>query len=233
MPDIHVLHELHQLDQQILQLRARIDDVQKVLSNDDEIKMLQSVVEAKVAQATPLKKNVRTLEADMESLRAKIDETEKILYGGTIIHAKVLKDRQTELLNFQKRYAETEERLLDMMMQLDGLEEEQLTATAQLNLLIEQRKGQHQHLFDEQHQAQAHIAQLKEARLQLTPQLPPPTLKLYESLRARFKGAIVVKMQPGGVCGFCGVEQSRIIENDVRRGIGINQCNNCQRILMG
>ena len=69
MPDIHVLHELQQLDQQILQLRARINDVQKLLDNDDEIKMLQSVVEAKVAQATPLKKNVRALEADMESLR--------------------------------------------------------------------------------------------------------------------------------------------------------------------
>ena len=95
MPDIHVLHELQQLDQQILQLRARINDVQKLLDNDDEIKMLQSVVEAKVAQATPLKKNVRALEADMESLRAKIDENEKILYGGTVVHAKVLKDRQT------------------------------------------------------------------------------------------------------------------------------------------
>ena len=233
MPDIHVLHELQQLDQQILQLRARINDVQKLLDNDDEIKMLQSVVEAKVAQATPLKKNVRALEADMESLRAKIDENEKILYGGTVVHAKVLKDRQTELLNFQKRQVESEERLLEMMMQLDGLEEEQRTATTQLNLLIEQKKGQHQNLFVEQHQAQERITQLKEARLPLAQQLPPHTLKLYETLRARFKGVIVVKMRAEGACGFCGVEQSRVVENDVRRGIGINQCNNCQRILMG
>ncbi len=233
MPDIHVLYELQQLDQHILQLRARIDEAQKLLDNDAEIKMLQHSLAVHTAQITPMKKNIRTLEIDLESLQGKVAEAESILYGGVITHAKVLKDRQTELSNFQKRLAETEEKLFQAMLALDVAEEEQRATTTQLNQVMEQKKVQHQHLFAEQRQAQTQITQLQDARKPLIQQINPTALKLYETLRARFKGALVVKMRAGGTCGFCGVEQSRIIENDVRRGIGINQCNNCQRILMG
>ncbi|MGV2434108.1 MAG UNVERIFIED_CONTAM: hypothetical protein LVT10_03720 [Anaerolineae bacterium] len=233
MPDIHVLYELQQIDQRIQQLRARLDEVQKLLDNDTEIKTLQGKVDAQTAQTALLKKRLRALEADLEALQEKVTEVESILYGGVINHAKVLKDRQTELSNLQKRLAETEEKLWQGMMALEEADAEQRAIATQFDQLIEHKKREHEHLFAEQRQAHAKIAQLQAERLPLSQQLQPATLKLYETLRSRFKGAIVVKLQAPSTCGFCGVEQSRIVENEVRRGIGINQCSNCQRILMG
>ena len=87
---------------------------------------------------------------------------------------------------------------------------------------------QQQQIAEEIAELKNELADLKQKRQQLSGEVDPPTLTLYEKLRQQKKQAVARVEQ--GICRGCRISISASEVHRVRSGVPV-QCSSCGRIL--
>ncbi|GFG55168.1 hypothetical protein CQY20_29485 [Mycolicibacterium agri] len=149
---------------------------------------------------------IKKFESEIESVRAREDRDRAMLDGGAI-NAKQVTDLQHELETLQRRQADLEDSLLEVMERREELQADQSKALAEIDAL-ESELAEAQHARDE---ALAAIEQTRHQcvsrRDELTAHLDADLVSLYEQQRAR-SGTGAGRLQ-GRRCGACQLEIDR------------------------
>lgn len=229
MSEIWRLYELQRADGRI----AEAERALAALRSDDAHRQQFAAVEARFQEADGefrrLKKELREMELEDQTLRDRRKSLEGKLYGGRISNPKELASFEEELKHVQARLDALED---DMLARMEDLEQRESTV-AELQRELEQEQGRRDQRQSEiAAQAAAHeqeLASVKERRRRMATETPAADLKRYEELRAKKHGVAVAKVE-GTSCGGC---RMHLTDHKIQqaRGADMTWCSTCGRIL--
>ena len=177
-----------------------------------------------------LPKHLRSERAAVQDQRAKIEESEKRLYSGTVTNPKELEDIQNEI-DALKRYLDVlEERQLEAMLAVDETQEIFDVAQAQLDQALSEAESRNADLLKEKSEIDEAVADLVLKRQEQASGIDTDDLKIYESVRAKRAGVGVAKVQDR-TCAACGSTLASAFYQQARSPSSITYCDSCNRIL--
>ncbi|HET91677.1 MAG TPA: hypothetical protein ENN99_13195 [Chloroflexi bacterium] len=224
------LYQLQKLDNEGDVKKRRLQEVEAALRESDILKQARQALKSAEAQVHRWSVRQRDLELETRSLADKIARSEQRLYGGAIQNPKELADLQAEVASLRRRRQQLEDNLIEAMIEREEAEATQTQAREHLQEIETHWSTQQTELKAERQELGGTLAQLEGARENLLPRIGADELAVYQNLRRRKGGTVVVQVQDGA-CGGCGVTVSPSITWQLRQE-GLAYCNTCERILV-
>lgn len=224
------LYRLQTLDLNIAKLRNRLKQIDQLLGNDEAVLSAASQLETAQATYKPLHARATELDLELKGVTAKIGETDTELYSGNQSNPKALQELQEESNALKRREASLQEQLLGVMMEVDAASASIAQAQTTLTHTRDEAKTRSVDLLAEKDKLTADLASVETKRRDHLAKIDPTALKIYDGLRSRMKGSPVAVLGPDG-CSYCHVEQTSIVNQQVRMGRQIVYCESCGRIL--
>ena len=224
------LYRLQQLDIELMNSHERIEEIEQILEDDIEVKRLRVVLEKSEVQLKTAQTGHTSARHDVDVHRAKIERTEKTLYGGIVQNPKELQERQQEADSLRRYLVTLEDRLLEAMIHLDEMQEERNTADEALTRALDNQALQHKDLNLELESLLAKIERLNAEREAALASVVQDDQALYEALRKRLGGRAIVLVHEGS-CSACGLVLAHSVQQSIRSGSELIRCGQCGRIL--
>ncbi|MBE7435779.1 MAG: hypothetical protein HS100_17820 [Anaerolineales bacterium] len=224
------LYRLGEVDKHIDRVRTRLDNIQKTLDDDAEMKSARQLYENANGDYLQAQHGLKNAELDVDNLRIKIEQAEASLYSGSIKNPKELQDLQKDVASLKKHLATLEERQLESML---------LSETATTNLekakndldLVQARLGNdHKKLIEEQTDLIRQMESLGQEREAALAPIESPLLTVYEDLRKQKRGVAVAEVDDGA-CAACGTTINAALQQTARSQKQLAHCPSCGRIL--
>src|SRR5206468_4085915 len=124
-----------------------------------------------------------------------------------------------------------EEKVLERMMEADGITADIKQAEAELAALQKDVSAEKAALAKELTTAEATLDQASQARAALEAQTDPHLLAIFEQVAKARKGLAIWAATSDGLCSACHVRLRPQVFQEVRRNDAIIQCFSCNRIL--
>ena len=226
-----IARDLYQLQEIELALEAN-EQAQTKISN--QLGESQEVLKARTKLATEQKhieelgKQQKSAEWEIDDLTTKIKAIEKKLYDGKITNSKELSNFQTEAEDFKKKRSGFEDKVLDLMEQVDLSRKNLDGINNDIARLVAQWQSQQKQLTGEMEQLKANRAILDSKKQALVPQIDANAVGIYRELRKR-KGTAIARIEQG-TCLGCRIT---LPNSDLQqaKGGGLVKCSSCSRIL--
>jgi uncharacterized protein len=171
----------------------------------------------------------RTLERDIEALRAKRSAEERRMYDGSIVNAKELGALQHEIESIDERRSGLEDEVLERMERFEALE-------AEVGLAEGDLVGARARLERVGGEADAELRRIDEElaarvaeRDAIRPEVDDQLLRLYDDLRRTKRVAAAALVD--GTCQGCHQAISAVELNRLKHTDGVKRCEHCRRIL--
>jgi len=179
---------------------------------------------------TSLRKALRTLEAEAETVRQKREAGEKRLYSGKVGNPRELQHLENESKSLSRRLSQLDDRMLDLMIEIDQATQHYKESSERLATLEDQNKQRVQELMHEREQLEAEAAELTQTIERLSEALPSELLSRYQALKARKGGRGVAHLR-NNICQACGVQVPTHVVQRVQQGQELVTCPSCGRLL--
>jgi predicted nucleic acid-binding Zn-ribbon protein len=230
MSRVSNLFRLQELDLEINRSHERIAEIDIRLADDEEVKAARSDLESKEEQLAEARLANSRADHAVGSQRAKIEDTQKALYGGSVTNPKELEDLQLESESLKRYLVTLEDRLLEAMVALEETELKHDLASQKLAELIDRKSGENELMAADRLDLLSTIERNKTEREAALSNISAEDLKIYEKYRQRF-GGVALALLTDGSCGVCGLDLARSKEQDIRSGNTLVYCDQCGRIL--
>jgi len=225
------LYRLQLLDTELTEQRSRLRETQALLGETREVLDARALQERTARELTEQRTRLKDLEFELQGLNAKISTTAARLYGGEVTNPKELHGLQQDHEYLQRACHKLEDDVLQAMTSLEEREKQAAAASARL-ADVESRWRTEQARFTKQaEQLQAKVAALSKDRALTAAPLDAETRALYDGLMKK-KGGRAVALLVGPTCGGCRVTLPSGKVQQVRRGLELSTCTNCERILV-
>jgi predicted nucleic acid-binding Zn-ribbon protein len=229
-PDLQHLIDLQRLESTIADARSRIAAHPQRLADAD----------ARLALATQALDGARQRLKDSQEARRAL-EKDAAIYQGRLTKfkdqlASVKTNReyqamQHEIETAQKDLGVAEEKVLERMMEADGLAGDVKQAETSFAADRKEVEAEKKLLHDELASVEASLKAASEARAALLKNLEPRLVATFEQVARVRKGVAVTTATRDGLCSVCHVRLRPQVFQLVRQNDGIIQCDSCQRIL--
>jgi predicted nucleic acid-binding Zn-ribbon protein len=230
MSRAHSLYLLQRIDLSLDQSQKRMDEILAILADDKDVQRATQRLAEIEAVLKEKQQAVRACEHAMETQREKINQTETILYSGSVSNPKELQDLQKEAEALKRYLSVIEDHLLEAMVELEQVEHEHKAAEEALHQLKMRRESEHGELHKEKERLSAEIERMRGDREAALASVGMEDLALYQQLRGRLNG-IAVALLENGNCSICGVSIHASLQQTVKSGKELVQCGQCRRIL--
>jgi predicted nucleic acid-binding Zn-ribbon protein len=230
MSRVSDLYRLQSIDLEMDSLLERLEEIDAILSDDRKIHSRREKLQSVTDRYDDLHSKTTAADHEVLSQRDKIRRTEDTLYSGTIMNPKELEDLQLESESLKKYLVILEDRLLDVMVELEEVEAEKVAAQASLDTAIHEQEKEHAQLVHEQEKMNKRRDTLLQEREAALTGLSEQDLETYKELRERFSGPAIASLQ-GDNCSACGLEIPPSIRQTVRSVLDLVRCPQCSRIL--
>jgi predicted nucleic acid-binding Zn-ribbon protein len=230
MPDIAELYHLQEIDIELRQIGARLQQIRAVLADQSELQTARQATAGAEAALADWQLQQRELNQALGDLRRRVAANEQRLYSGNVKNPKELNDLQLSIEALGRQRGSVEDELLEAMVMVDDLssEAEQARRTlAELEATWEETKAK---LETEQAQLEARQAELTAARRSVVTHIPASLLGEYDHLVRRQRNGVAVAALKGGACQACGVSLPSHTARSAEQG-ELTQCASCGRIL--
>jgi uncharacterized protein len=230
MSRMSVLFRLQEIDLELDIHRARLQDIELALGDSPAVNVARQQAAAAREQFNAARVQARSLELEVQTLNAKIAETEKRLYSGTITNPKELRDLEQDLASLRRRGQGIEEQELEAMIAAESAEGQMVAAETQLQQAEAAALQTQGTLLEERQHLQARAAQLGGEREAMHSGILAEDHQLYLRLRQTKHGRALARVAEGS-CSACGEEVSSSQLQETRRGATLVRCGCCERIL--
>jgi uncharacterized protein len=224
------LFRLQQLDTAIDKAKSRLDEIERILSDNQFIKRARNKFAIAQSETKKIRIKLNQIEDKVEAQRIKRKNTQNALFGGKVKNPKELQDLQMESEALKRYITQLEDEQLEAMI----ANEEAVKAEKIAEKALKQAEGttaeENAALLGEQSKLEDDLKKFireKEAVLQ---SLSPDSLKLYQNLRKRKKGSAVATVSEGG-CSICGQALTPANLQAIRTSNHLVFCPSCNRIL--
>lgn len=224
------LFRLQELDLEADRIAARLKDIRRQLESDEATRRAAQAVELTASRASDARRASREAELEVDSLRAKIEDNDRRLYGGTVRQPKELQDLQREAEALARHLHTLEDRLLETMVDVEEAEADHARAQAEKEQADRQGAQLAGALEGERAQFEERLASLASTREAVTDDVLEDDLALYNLLRDQQGGVAVARLQDDA-CNACGLALSASMPQLVRQGSGLVRCAQCGRVL--
>jgi predicted nucleic acid-binding Zn-ribbon protein len=173
------------------------------------------------------------LEAEIASSDARIGEVEKRLYGGTVSASRDLTAMSDEVTHLKARRSATEDRVLEVMEELEPLEAEVARLEGERAGLASRAAEVSQAVAEAQAEVDAEASVVAAERAAVAEGLPAELAATYEKLRAKLGGVGAARLV-GTSCSGCHLQLPATELDRVRRSSpdALVFCDQCGRILV-
>jgi len=222
------LHDLQEID---LALRSREQAQARIssqLGESGEIARVRTRLADEQNRLEELTHQQHSLEWQVDDLSVKVSATEEKLFGGRIRNPKELANLQRENEEVKARQSQIEDRVLELMDQVEATTAAVKTSTTDLARLEEEWRDQQQRLSTELTQLKESHADLTQKRAVQVAQIDSAVIEVYQQLQAQ-KGTAVALVEQG-TCRGCQIALPTTELQQVRGG-GLVRCSSCGRIL--
>ena len=224
------LFRLQKLDTEIDQTKARLNKIERALSDDRRLTSAKKKYEKAQQVTKDVRINLRQIEDKVEAQRIKRKTTQASLFSGKIKNPKELQDLQMESEALQRYILQLEDEQLETMIAFESAEENLTAAEQNLKqingLIIEENAA----LVGEKTKLKEDLSKLLRERDAVIQAIPHKNQALYNLLRERNRGVAVTNVSDGD-CSICG---QAITPGDLQAIRGSNTlvfCPSCGRIL--
>ncbi len=226
---LKTLIQLQQADQALSQLTAQIESSPRQVKalRDELSQFVRAGEDAKLHLASSQKER-RSLDGDLQEIRAKIAKHKDQLYElkTNEQYKAMLHEIETEESNARKM----EDRILEKMLESEQIEKSIRDATARLESEKQHVETKVDALDANREAAERRRDNLLSLRNTLVAGLPAEIYELYAKLAKARNGMAVVEVRDG-YCGGCHVRLRPQSYNDVRSDESLVTCETCSRIL--
>ena len=230
MSSIQRLYDLQQHDREIWSREASLREVETRLADDSAIVTATQRLEqldSAMAEQAPTR---RLAEAAVQDVSEKLKAVEERLYSGAIKNPKELSAYDDERIFHQGAKGEAENRLLELMVEVEDLETSRTETQEFLSRLEADRGVERADLLSRQRQLTEELDRLRGSRAVMTPDIPASSLAVYETLLRERDGYAVARVERS-MCQGCRLTLTTRELQHVRTSQDIVQCDSCRRIL--
>jgi predicted nucleic acid-binding Zn-ribbon protein len=224
------LYQLQALDSEIDKTRQELAEIAGQLGESQALKETRAQVEAADKRLRQGRTTMQDLDLEVKSLATKIDTEEKRLYSGRALSAKEAANLQEEVASLKRRQADREERLLEIMLEVEEAEEALIQAQGSFSAVETDWQAGQDQLKQRQAALNHTLSELLKRRETAIIPIAKNDLSEYESLRAKKAGRAIVAVS-SGVCQGCGMIASNSQIQRARTGTEFSYCTVCGRIL--
>lgn len=229
LPELEHLIRLQQLENTAIDARGQLENVPDRLEAL-EARTAEHTETVEVAtRAVEKHRTARaTLEKELAEIQGRLSRFKEQLMA--VKTNKEYQAMQTEIAGAEREVHRLEDELLERMLETDDLS--QSVAQAEQRLAEERVAIEEERTRVEQERTalEKQLTTFDLQRREVSTQVPPQTMALFDMLAGGRKGVAVVPAQ-GGRCTSCQVRLRPQLFNDVRSNSALIQCESCQRIL--
>ncbi len=221
---------LQQNDTQLDRIQARLNELERLLSDDSILKEAEVRLNGAEADLQANRKSLLQAEQQVQNQRIKISQNEASLYGGKIHNPKELQDLQNEVASQKKYLTALEDRQLEAMLATEEAEDRSKsvrTEQAQIQASLIEKNA---HLMAEKTELLHDKERLEIEHKAAASALAPADLGLYEQLRKIRNGVAVAKISEKA-CSACGVGLTPAMIQAANSPAQVTRCTSCGRIL--
>lgn len=229
--EVSVAKQLYELQEVDLELESQEQALQRLvgqLGESEAVINLRGRLGSENQRLEELGRKQHSLEWEVEDITTKIARGEEELYSGRIKNPKELASLQQDLGMLKGRRRELEDRVLEIMEQVEGTTANTNTLGGELETLETEWQNQQQKLKTDLEQLETVLANLRQKRETMVTQIDHGLVGFYGELRGQ-KGTAVARVEQG-VCRGCRILLSNA-ELQRARGGNMIQCTSCGRIL--
>ena len=138
---------------------------------------------------------------------------------------------QHEIATAQSDLGAVEEKVLERMVEADGIGAEVKKAEAALAARQKEIEAEKKTMTQDLAAHEASLAKASEARAALVKDLDPRLMALFEQVARARKGVAITTATRDGLCALCHVRLRPSVFQQVRHNDSIIQCESCHRVL--
>ncbi len=225
-----MLYQLQQYDSGIDQAIKRIQAIESILSDSNELDFAQKKQEEYKLILDEKQKLLKSAEHIVEIQNQKITQNQNKLYSGAVTNPKDLEDLQLESTSLQKYLSVLEERQLETMFESDQAQEIYDQASAHADEVSQTKQAESEVLSTENSSLESKISSLQNDREAFLANAEISELPVYDNLR-KSSGGIAVTLMQNSSCSACGSNIPSAIEQEARSPKKLSFCPACRRIL--
>ncbi|HEX2924530.1 MAG TPA: C4-type zinc ribbon domain-containing protein [Chloroflexota bacterium] len=230
MKKIELLRELQEVDSALDRAREGLEQRRARCGDDAELVPLRESQESTKQQLHVLQSRGKELDHELEKQSGKLKVQEKKLYDGSVKNPKELSDLSKDAANQKAAVSQLETQVLENMDAVEVASLEVQRAGAALDEKEKAWRADQGVLEQECAALESEIERLNGKRSALVPQIDPPTLRLYESIR-RTRGGLAVVPIEQRTCRGCRISLSSSEIQRARTSVEPITCQSCGRIL--
>ncbi|HPV07721.1 MAG TPA: hypothetical protein PLD57_11655 [Aggregatilineales bacterium] len=224
------LYQLQTLDSQIDTIRARLAEIERLLSEDAAVRRAQVRLDRATSSQQKWRTRLTDLELERRRLHEEAESIEQRLYSGKVLNPRELTDMQGKLHELRQRHEGMEEPVIEAMLEIEAGEEAVQEARAHLERVTAERTSALGELTEERQKLLDQLAGLEQQVASARAEVEPKYLAQYDRLRKRPGGLAVSALNHNAECSACGMQVTTSMRQQVRHG-SVIACPTCQRIL--
>ncbi len=224
------LFRLQTIDTQINLKQARLREIEIMLLKDENVKKAQEVLQKSSEDVKHQKKQLQSIEDQVDAKTIKLKLTQAALFGGRISNPKELQDLQQESEALRRTIAGLEEKQLESMIALEEAQAAQSEADKRHQQAIADHISENASLMGEKSKLEGEIPGLLSQKGTIIQGIPSNVIVTYESL-LRSKGGKAVVEVSDDCCDACGATLTPGELQSARSPSTLLKCRSCGRIL--
>jgi predicted nucleic acid-binding Zn-ribbon protein len=227
------LQELDSVLDRLAHRRRTLPELAEIAHAEERLGGMSDALIAAQTEISDINREQKKAEQDVDLVRARADRDQKRLDSGQVTSARDLENLQSEIGSLQRRQSALEEIVLEVMergeeaeTRLRDVEADKETAEKTLAELTSRRDAAYTEIDGQ-------TTLNRTARDGVSTDIPEELLKLYEKLRAQYRGvgaAALLRAQ----CQGCHLQLNTVELNAIRAAEkdDVLRCEECRRILV-
>jgi len=230
MSDSLNLYRLQKLDTAIDQKETRLEEIDIILKDNQELIKAKKKLEKAEAIEKEIRIQLNQIIDKVESQRIKRKTNQASLFSGNIKNPKALQDLQMESEALARYIDQLEDQQLGKMIAFEDAENTVAQSAKTVARVKAASIEENAALLGERSKLEDELSRLRKEKQAVTQSIPQKTRTLYNQLRKTKRGAAVASVSDGG-CSICGQALNPANLQSIRSGSKLIFCPSCGRIL--
>ena len=230
MTDLRQLYELQELDLRIDELTETLADLESQLADDSVVVEAKRRVAVLEKHAEQLAAHRRAVDRAIGDLQTRLGRTQERLYSGSITSVKEMEAAEEERATTEKGIAESEDRLLEVMVRAEEVDETLSKGRQVVKRLEDQRRASVAALTVKAEETRASLAALTPRGDEIRASVSGAALHRYDTLRSNRGGVAIAKVERG-LCSACMMALSTSEHQRLRSASDPMECGSCHKML--
>lgn len=230
MSDSLNLYRLQKLDTAIDQKETRLEEIEIILNDNQELIKAKKKLEKAKAIEKEIRIQLNQIVDKVESQSIKRKTNQASLFSGNIKNPKALQDLQMESEALARYIAQLEDQQLEKMIAFEDAENTVSQATKTVERVKAASIEENAALLGERSKLEDELSRLRKEKQAVIQSIPQKTRTLYNQLRKTKRGVAVASVSDGG-CSICGQALNPANLQSIRSRSMLIFCPSCGRIL--